>query len=146
MITLRTYWLGRDATHAEELTDDIQRNAVLTVAKCNELLARAGRSDINTVSSGWRPKGVNAATSNAAQSSRHLTAEAVDLGDIDRTLSSWCVDNLDVLKELGLWMEDPRWCPSWLHVQTVPPKSGKRVFIPSSAPMKDPDFPVTWIA
>src|SRR3990167_8931000 len=144
MITLRTYWMGRDATHAEELTDEINRNARITVDKANELLERAGRSDIDQVASGWRPASVNDATQNAARSSRHLTAEAVDLPDTDRILAGWCVDNLDSLKEIGLWMEDPRWTPTWVHLQVVPPKSGKLVYIPSSAPAKDPDFPVTW--
>lgn len=146
MISLHAYWMGRDATYAEELTDEIRRNAEITVARANELLERAGRSDIDTVASGWRPKGVNDATANAAQSSRHITAEAVDLPDGDRTLVEWAVDNPDVLEEIGLWMEDPRWTRSWLHLQTVPPKSKKLVFIPSTAPASDPDFPVTWLA
>lgn len=144
MISLQAYFKGRDAQYADEYTDDIQRNAIITVARANDLLARAGRSDIHTVNSGWRPKGVNDATANAASSSRHLTAEAADLPDADRTLATWCVDNLDVLGQIGLWIEDPRWTPTWLHVQTVPPKSGKRVYIPSSKPPLDPSFPVTW--
>ena len=144
MITLRTYWMGRDSTHAEELTDEILANAHLTVAKCNELLERAGRSDIDQVASGWRPASVNDATANASRSSRHLTAQAVDLPDADRSLATWCVDNLDVLREIGLWMEDPRWTPTWVHLQIVPPRSGRTVYIPSSAPASDPDFPVTW--
>lgn len=144
MITLQTYWMGRDATHAEELTDEINRNAQVTVGRVNELLARAGRSDINEVSSGWRPKSINDATSNAAASSRHITAQAADLPDADRLLAEWCVDNLDVLKEIGLWMEDPRWTPTWIHLQVVPPGSGKVVFIPSAKPPLDPTFEVTW--
>src|SRR3990167_3474216 len=98
MISLRTYWMGRDATHAEELNDEINRNARITVAKANELLERAGRSDIDQVASGWRPASVNDVTANAAQSSRHLTGEAVDLPDADRSLCEWAVDNLDSLK------------------------------------------------
>lgn len=144
MIDLKAYYKGRDTQYAEELTDEIRANAQITVDKVNELLSRAGRSDIDSVASGWRPKAVNDATANAASSSRHLTAEAADIPDADRTLSSWCVDNLDVLTEIGLWMEDPRWTPTWTHVQTVPPKSGKRVFIPSVKPPLDPSFPVTW--
>ena len=136
--------MGRDATHAEELTDEINRNARITVDKANELLERAGRSDIDQVASGWRPASVNDVTQNAARSSRHLTAEAVDLPDADRSLATWCIDNLDVLREIGLWMEDPRWTPNWLHIQTVPPKSGKTVFIPSAKPPLDPNFEVTW--
>lgn len=144
MITLESYFKGRDATHAEELTYDILTNAQETVERANQLLSRAGRSSLDEVRSGWRPQGVNDSTANAAKDSRHLTAEAVDLGDSDRSLATWCVDNLDVLEELGLWMEDPRWTPSWVHLQIVPPKSGKLVYIPSSKPPLDPNFEVTW--
>lgn len=136
--------MGREKKYPQEYTDEIMGNAVVTVARANELLERAGRSDINTVGSGWRPRGVNDSTANAATNSRHITAEAVDLRDADRTLATWCVDNLDVLAEIGLWMEDPRWTPTWVHLQCVPPKSGKRVYIPSVKPPLDPSFPVTW--
>lgn len=144
MITLQSYFKGRDIQNREELTDDIRANAQITVERVNDLLTRAGRSDLHAINSGWRPQGVNDATANAAKGSKHLSAEAADLPDTDRSLCEWCVDNLDVLADIGLWMEDPRWTPTWLHVQTVPPKSGKRVFIPSTAPATDPDFPVTW--
>ena len=144
MITLKTFWMGRDVTHAEELTDEIQRNAIVTITRCNELLARSGRNDINTVNSGWRPQAVNDATAHSGATSNHITAQAVDLPDADRTLAGWCVDNLDILKEIGLWIEDPRWTPTWVHIQTVPPKSGKLVYIPSAKPPLDPTFEVTW--
>ena len=146
MIDLTIYFKGRDIKYAEEMTSDILRNSEITVARVNELLMRAGRSDVHTVNSGWRPQGVNDATANAAKGSKHLSAEAVDLPDADRSLCGWAVDNLDILAEIGLWIEDPRWTPTWLHAQIVPPKSGKRVFIPSTAPASDPHFPVTWIA
>lgn len=145
MISLDAYWKGRDKEYADELTDEIRGNAEKTVELANELLSRAGRSDIDLVDSGWRPKAVNDHTSNAASGSKHLSAEAVDLPDYKRTLATWCVDNLDVLAEIGLWMEDPRWTKTWVHVQTVPPRSGKRVFIPSTTPATDPNFPVTWV-
>lgn len=144
MISIDAYWKGRDKEYADELTDEIQRNAQVTVDKANQLLERAGRSDIDSVNSGWRPKAVNDHTSNAAAGSKHLSAEAVDIPDADRTLATWCADNLDVAAEIGLWFEDFRWTPTWVHCQIVPPKSGKRVFIPSTAPAADPDFPVTW--
>ena len=145
MITLEAYWMGRDKEYADELTDEIRANAQVTVDRVNELLARAGRSSIDRLSSGFRPKAINDATSNAAKGSKHLTAEAADIPDADRLLAGWCMDNLDVLREIGLWAEDPRWTPTWLHVQIVPPKSGKHVFIPNSLPPKDPSFPVTWV-
>lgn len=144
MITLQNYFMGRDLTHAEELTDEIMANAAVTVERVNDLLQRAGRSDIHEVRSGWRPKAINDATSNAAGASRHLTGQAVDLADNDRSLAEWCVDNLDDLAAVGLWMEDPRWTPTWVHLQVVPPKSQKTVYVPSTAKPLDPGFPVTW--
>lgn len=143
MITLAAYWRGRDVKYADELTPEIVSHATETVERANDLLQRAGRADINAVNSGWRPRAVNDATSNAATASKHITGQAIDLPDADRTLSRWCVDNLDELRAARLWMEDPRWCPTWLHLQTVPPRSGRVVFIPSSGPPGDPNFQVT---
>lgn len=150
MIDLKAYYCGRDASCSQELTDDIRRNAADTVAKANALLERAGFAHICTVNSGWRPRQVNAATPNASVTSLHLTARAVDLPDPGRALARWCVINLAVLAEIGLWLEDPRWTyddegKHWVHVQTVPPRSGNRVFVPSDKPALDPGFPVTWV-
>jgi hypothetical protein len=65
-----------------------------------------------------------------------MTGCAVDICDVvpERTLARWCLRNLVFLAEVGLWMEDPRWTPGWVHLQSVPPRSGGRVFIPSAAP------------
>ena len=142
MISLQAYWKGRDRQYAGELTDEIRSNAEETLAKANALLERAGMDRINTVNSGWRPRSVNDATANAGTHSKHLTAEAVDIPDPDRTLARWCCDNQDALQDIGLWMEDPRWTPTWVHVQVVPPGSGKRIYVPSSAPAADPTFRV----
>ena len=135
--------MGRDLTHAEELTNEIMANAQVTVERVNDLLQRANRSDIHEVRSGWRPQGINDVTANSAAHSRHLTGQAVDLPDTDRNLATWCVDNLDDLEAVGLWMEDPRWTPTWVHLQIVPPRSEKTVYIPSSKPPLDPTFEVT---
>src|SRR3990167_4347166 len=138
MITLEAYWKGRHIDYASELTDNIMANAERVVDKANELLVSAGRSDIHTVNSGWRPKSVNDATSNAAKGSKHLSAEAVDLPDSDGGLADWCMDNVVALKELGLWMGHPGWTVGWVHVQIVPPgnppRPQVRVFIPSARP------------
>lgn len=144
MITIKSYFMGRDLTHANELTEEIMANAQVLVERINDLLQRANRSDIQEVRSGWRPRDLNDATPDAATASRHLSGEAVDLPDNDRTLATWCVDNLDDLQDIGLWMESPQYTPTWVHLQCVPPKSGKTVYIPSTAKPLDPDFPVTW--
>lgn len=143
MITIEAYFKGRDTAYAEALTFPIRRNAVKTVAAVNRLLALAGFEREEAVASGWRPPAVNDATQNAAAGSKHLTAEAVDVLDRERALARWCLDHQDKLEEVGLWMEDPRWTWSpngnhWVHLQIVPPRSGRRVFIPNHMPPPGP--------
>lgn len=67
-----------------------------------------------------------------AKSSRHKKGQAVDIYDPMRDLAQWCIDNENVLEQCGLWMEDPRWTPTWVHLQSEPPGSGHRYFIPSN--------------
>ena len=136
--------MGRDVTNAVELTEEIRANAEKTVAVVNELLERSNFKSIDRLNSGWRPRTANEALGNASATSKHLTGQAADIPDSDRALATWCADNLDVLEEIGAWCEDFRWTPTWVHVQIVPPKSGRRIFIPSLSKPLDPDFPVTW--
>jgi hypothetical protein len=147
VITLAQYWMGRDTKYAAELTAEIQHNASTLVGKVNNLLNFAEEDGVapgadqvtgNAVASGWRPLFVNDRTRNAAAGSKHLSGLGVDLQDTpNRDLARWCLKNLDALEAAGLWMEDPQWtggADSWVHLQSVPPGSGRRVFIPSTAP------------
>jgi hypothetical protein len=128
MITLKDFYMGRDRRYAAELTDELRANAALTVQRANLLLARAGLKRV--VNSGWRPAAVNATVRNASKRSKHMLCLAIDLGDDDDALDAWCMAHLKVLEEIGLWLEHPSATPRWCHVQTVPPRSGKRVFHP----------------
>lgn len=138
MITLEQYFMGRDRTYKPELTDDILRNARGMVDATNRLLeAMAGSVPLvnnpatrSLVSSGWRPAAVNAATPGAALRSRHMSAQAVDLYDPEGVLDDWCTGNLQTLDRLALWMEHPAATKGWCHLQSVPPRSGSRVFYP----------------
>jgi hypothetical protein len=143
LITLKQFFMGRDATYASELTDEIRANAALTVERVNKLLAIAATDgvfpavkDDSEVASGWRPFSVNDKTANAAKgTSNHITGKACDVRDTKaRDLARWCLRNLHVLADLGLYMENPMWTPTWVHVQTVPPHSEKRVYVPSENP------------
>jgi hypothetical protein len=138
MITMQKYWMGRDEKYSAMLTPEIVSNAKKTVDLANLLLqefqAETGLQ-IETVASGWRPPVVNGATANAATGSRHLTGRAVDLRDTPgRDFARWCLRNLDRMESIGLWMEDPQWTPTWVHLQIVPPRSGNRVYVPSTQP------------
>lgn len=159
MITLPDYWMGRDATHAADLTPVIADHARLLLGRVNLLLSWAYRDNVRPaldartgthVASGWRPPAINDATANAASHSRHLTGEAIDLRDNGaRDLARWCLRNLDALEEIGLWMEDPRWTggpghENWVHLQIVPPGSRRRVYVPSTRAALDPNFSVPY--
>jgi hypothetical protein len=76
--------------------------------------------------------------------SAHLIGLGIDVADTDGKLWAWCLDNLKLLQEQGLYLEDVRWTRSaksgWVHFQLRAPASGKRIFIPSSQPATDPDF------
>lgn len=163
-VTMRHYMMGRDVTHAPDLTQQITDNATELLRVVNILLDFAEADGVRPnldevtgtyVASGWRPPAVNDRTANSAKdASTHLTGRGIDLDDhLDRRLAVWCCKNLDVLKRLGLYMEDPRWTGGrerkpgegerdpWVHLQIVPPKSGRRVYVPSATQAaNDPDF------
>lgn len=137
-ITLDDYWLGRDKTYAKDLTDEIRANAEKTVTLVNLLLFVATKGGVlltagknnSLVNSGWRPAEVNAKVPNAAAKSRHMTGQACDINDPTGSLDKWCAANLPELEKVGLWMEHPKATPGWCHLQTIPPRSGNRIFIP----------------
>ena len=137
-ITIEDFWMGRDRNFAACLTDEIRKNAAETVSKVNLLLFHAAKDGLvliasnkrSLVNSGWRPPAINAATPNAAAKSRHMTGQACDVSDPTGSLDKWCMANLEELEHVGLWMEHPSSTPGWCHLQTVPPRSGRRVFQP----------------
>lgn len=143
MITLHDYWMGRDASHPTLMSPMLEKNAGITVECVNALLALAQIAGVvllpaplhpqfGYVASGWRPPEVNASTPGAATGSKHLLAQACDIYDPHGELDRWLMtdDGQRALTDIGLWMEHPDKTPTWAHVQTVPPGSGRRVFWP----------------
>lgn len=126
MITLKEFWMGRDAHFPPD--DKMKFNADEIVRRANILLTL---SDMERgVRSGYRPASINSLVPNASPHSKHMTCEAIDIEDNDGKLKSWCLANLDQLEKIGLWIESPEYTPSWLHCQIVAPASCHRVFIP----------------
>ena len=137
ILRLDDYWMGRNQIYPNALTPEIVRNATHLLRKVNGLIAIMHEVNIDIhptnrspISSGWRPPEVNAATPNAATRSKHMTGDAVDLYDPDGEIDGWCMDHLDVLSEIGLWMEHPAATKGWSHLQQIPPRSGRRIFYP----------------
>lgn len=128
-LTLDSY-LGQHAREAApgELTGVIRANAKITVDLVNRLFSGMGWEAV--LVSGWRPRAVNAATPGAAPLSKHMQGLAVDLADPEGEYKNYLLDHQSVLREVGLYMEHPLATKGWVHLQIVPPKSGKQVFYP----------------
>lgn len=140
-ISVDDYLMGREKEFPGECTAIIMDNAAITVERVNALLAvlEADGVDVEInaatktiVSSGWRPVAVNARTPGSAPRSRHMSAEACDVYDPDGLIDEYLMSEAGqrALVSLRLWLEHPSATKGWSHVQTVPPRSGRRVFFP----------------
>lgn len=129
MLTLRDYWQGRDVSHSLELTPEIEHSALRLLEIVNDLLA-AYPGPTPAINSGWRPPSYNATVPGAARRSRHMTGQAIDLDDDEGRLKAWLQDHPQMLDRYGLWMEHPAATKGWVHLQSMPPASGCRVFYP----------------
>ena len=116
----------------EELPKEYVENINILVTRVNSLLELFFKDHPNeekkTVSSGYRTPDINKSIPGSAKKSNHMTCSAVDLFDKNRTLSNWCVKNIKKLNELELYLEDPKYTPSWTHLQIK--KTRNNPFIP----------------
>lgn len=136
MISMDEILKGR--ANLEDLPQDVQDNLNTLLEKINKVRQAYGKP--MKVNDGYRrpedqPK-------NAASKSNHLIGAAVDIDDDDSLFMwNWVKANLQLMKDIGFWFEDPRWTHgngTWMHFQICPPKSGKRIYVPSSAPASAP--------
>ncbi len=74
----------------------------------------------------YKSRGIN----NPPMQSQHMYCRAGDIADNNGKLKQWIINNIWALKQCGFWCEDFKATPTWVHFQTVPPKSGKRFFLP----------------
>lgn len=125
MITLDVYLMGRDKLYP--ITPEQKSNAENLLVSINLLLEEYGKE--LEVSSGYRPPAINA-NAGGSKKSKHMSCEAIDLRDPDKSFKKWCVDNLNLLEKYGLYMEHPDYTPTWCHLQSVAPGSKKRIFKP----------------
>lgn len=115
-ITLKAMMMGRDKTHAKELTPEIVKNAESTATRINALLTDLGWTDPAEVSSGWRPPSINGAVSGAAKKSLHMLGLACDLKDPKGKLAKALAARPDLLEKHKAWLEDPKSTKGWAHV------------------------------
>ena len=124
MISTKDFWKGRDVTFANEVTEEIKANAIETIDRVNAFLMYLGFGAPyrNKVSSGFRPKAINAATKGAAKKSSHMVGKAVDIADETGQLQEVIMKELardpDLLKRFKLNMEHFKHTPTWVHLDT----------------------------
>lgn len=121
----------------DDLAPEIQANLTVLLAKLNLVRTAWGKpmtstSGLRTMADHLRIYAAKGITdqSKIPMKSKHLSGEADDISDPKRELQAWCKTNEAKLAEIGLWMEDFSATPAWVHFQIVPPKSGKRWFMP----------------
>lgn len=125
MITVDEFLMKR---HEEfPLTKELLLNLAVTLAAVNYIRGRYGKPLM--ASSGYRPAYYNT-QAGGAKKSPHLKCQAIDILDSSGEFAQWCMQNLPELARSGLYMEDPMYTEGWVHLQSVPPSSGQRVFIP----------------
>lgn len=119
----------------DDLALEVRRNLDLLLERANKVRTAWGKP--MTVTSGfrsmedhlriYREKGITDPAKIPMQS-RHLTGRAVDIADANLELTAWLKANPKILEDAELWCEEGN--KNWTHLQTVPPVSGKRWFLP----------------
>ena len=127
MVTRDEVLKGRDRDYP--LDAKLEQNLNQLLDAVNKLRKVYGKPFI--ITSGYRPGHYNK-SARGAKKSAHMSCQAVDIRDTDGEIAKWCLSNLKLLEEAGLYMESPIYTQTpaarWLHLQTRPTKN--RVFIP----------------
>jgi hypothetical protein len=128
-MTKQEYLKGRHKhpTWGIEFTEDIEKHCIRTIAKVSELLSAFGEK--RQVIDGWCPRELN--KSKFGTLDKYLFyGQAVILEDKDGKLGMWCLQNVERLIELGLFMKSVTITSleGIVYLQSVPPKCGSRIF------------------
>ncbi len=130
LVTREEYLMGRARDYPISHEQSINLDNLLV---CIHAFQRRSGLPLK-VRSGYRPAEINARIAGAAPKSKHIECLACDFADPSGALALYCLDNLDILEKCGLYMEHPDYTDkgedSWVHLQCVPPASGRRVFKP----------------
>lgn len=115
MITKNELLMGRDKTHSSEYTQEISDNIDKLLIPLNKIRELYGKP--MQVSSGWRPVAINKAVGGASKSN-HTLGLACDFKDPDGLIDAFLkeCDEKGILKQLGLWLENPEKTIGWAHL------------------------------
>jgi len=114
MISVIDYLKGREVNHP--ITVEMATNMADLLSRVNYLF---GRLNLRAaVSSGYRPAEMNNRIKNSAKSSTHTVCKGIDLLDPYGKIGLLLLARQDLLKECGLWIENPVYTKSWVHLDT----------------------------
>lgn len=118
-----------DINNQKYITTKLQQEALeklaLAVSEIETLMDREF-----LVTSGLRTPQDQLRINPSIKNSSHMCGEAVDVSDVDGLIFGFCIDNVDILIRLGLYLECKTYTPRWCHLTIRPPKSGHRFFTP----------------
>lgn len=134
MITLNElgYYKDMDLEHYNNLLKLSEKINKLRETYGKPLRVTSGYRSLEKHLSIYAAKGITDQKKIPMQS-RHLSGLAVDLVPVKEPIEDfhkWIEDNVELLEEIGLWLEDFKYSKTWAHFQIVAPKSGKRFFVP----------------
>lgn len=118
MLTAKEVLMGRDKEYP--LSKEQIDNLLDLLPRINLVRFHYGKPLI--VSSGYRPGHYNT-QAGGAKKSNHMSCKAVDFADPKGEFAKWCLANMHILKQAGLYMEDPSRTVGWLHLQSEPTKN-----------------------
>lgn len=110
-----------------DITQQMHTNISKLLDALNKFRLAYGKPMI--VNSGLRTPEHNQKVGGSPKSS-HMTGEACDFRDPDGAIDAYCLQNLALLEECGLYLEHPDHTKGWCHLQIRRPNSGNRVFRP----------------
>ena len=115
--------------HRENLTELCRRMNIIRTAYGKPMIITSGYRSLKHHLEIYAAKGITD-QKKIPMMSRHLIGYAADTLDRHQELQAWCLGNVPLLKSTGIWIEDFSATPTWVHMQIVPPASGKRFFKP----------------
>ena len=119
--------------HQQNLQDLLVKINVIRKAYGKPMTVSSGFRSISDHLRIYSEKGITD-KSKIPMKSKHLEGKACDIADPNQELQKWCLENIALLEEAGLWLESFDYCKNWVHFQSVPYGSWKpgksRFFIP----------------
>ena len=116
----------RNGEKISELDVSIQRNIRHLHAVINVFRLKYDKPMI--VTSGYRDAEYNVKIGGSPRSA-HCRGRAIDIKD-DGTIKDFIKNNLDFCEKFGLYFEHFDHTPTWIHITTRKPRSGRRFFRP----------------